>query len=92
MAYAFVVCECARVCMYVYVRACVRAFVCVCVFVCVKIKNEELFFNAFLFENEFWRNNYKSRIQPLHIGLQKKLYKSVNMRVTYLTQGPFLLQ
>ena len=37
---------------------------------------------------EFWGNNYKSRIQPLYM-LQKKLYESVNMRVTYPTQGQF---
>ena len=37
---------------------------------------------------EFWGNNYKSRIHPLYM-LQKKLYESVNMRVTYPTQGPF---
>ena len=36
----------------------------------------------------FWGNNDKSRIQPLYM-LQKKLYESVNMRVTYPTQGPF---
>ena len=38
---------------------------------------------------ELWGKNYKSRIQPLYTCYRKKLYESVNMRVTYPTQGPF---
>ena len=41
-------------CVCVCVRARAPARACVRACVCVKINNEELFFNAFLFENSYY--------------------------------------